>query len=248
MSHYEGHVAKYLGDGVLAYFGWPRAHEDDAERAARAGLAIIEAVRCLRTPADEALSARIGIATGIVVVGDLTGESGPDKNTVVGETPNLAARLQAIANPDSVVISRETSRLLGDLFDLESLGSHDLKGFPEPVRAFRVLAESRAESRFDAMHGSGLTPLVGREHEMDVLLERWRLAKGGEGQVVLIASEPGVGKSRMIRTLRERLGNDCMALSHYGSPYHTNTALHPIIRLLERAAGLERGDLPRDLD
>ena len=246
VARYEGHVAKFMGDGVLAYFGWPRAHEDDAERAVRTGLAVTEAVARLRTPADEPLAARVGIATGLVVVGDMTGESGTDRDAVVGETPNLAARLQAIASPGSVVVSRDTRRLLGELFDLENLGSHDLKGFREPVSVWRVLGESRAESRFDAMHGTGLTPLVGREHEIAVLLDRWQVAKGGEGQVVLIASEAGVGKSRMVRALRERLGDDYMPVSHYGSPYHTNSALHPVIRLLERAAGFERADAARD--
>jgi class 3 adenylate cyclase/tetratricopeptide (TPR) repeat protein len=244
VAHYEGHVAKFMGDGVLVYFGWPRAHEDAAERAVRTALAVTEAVTRLRTSADESLVARVGIATGRVVVGDMTGESGTREDEVVGETPNLAARLQSVARPGSVVVSRETSILLGQLFELEDLGSHDLKGFCEPVRAWRVLGESRAESRFDAMHGAGLTPLVGREHEIAVLLERWQAAKGGEGQVVLIAGEAGVGKSRIVHTLRERLGDAYTLLSHYGSPYHTNSALYPIIRLLERAAGFERADVP----
>lgn len=244
VAHYEGHVAKFLGDGVLAYFGWPRSHEDDGERAVRAGLAVTEAVARLRAPASEPLVTRVGIATGLVVVGDMTHESGTDKDAVVGETPNLAARLQSVASPGSIVVSQETSRLLGQLFELENLGSHDLKGFREPVRIWRVLGESRIESRFDAMHGDGLTPLVGREHEMAVLLDRWQAAKAGEGQVVLIASEAGVGKSRIIRALRERLGDDYTPVSQYGSPYHTNSALHPVIRLLERAAGFERSDAP----
>ncbi len=241
---YEGHVAKFMGDGVLAYFGWPRAHEDDAERAVRTGLAVTEAVARLRTAADEPLVARVGIATGLVVVGDMTGESGTDKDAVVGETPNLAARLQAVASPGGVVLSRDTRCLLGQLFELENLGSRDLKGFREPVRVWRVLGESGAESRFDALHGAGLTPLIGREHEIALLLDRWQLAKGGEGQVVLIASEAGVGKSRIVRALRERLGDNYIRVSHYGSPYHTNSALYPVIRLLERAAGFERADAP----
>ncbi|MGE5128561.1 MAG: adenylate/guanylate cyclase domain-containing protein [Sphingomonadaceae bacterium] len=241
---YEGHVAKFMGDGVLVYFGWPRAHEDDEERAVRAGLAVTEAVSRLRTPADEPLTARVGIATGLVVVGDMTGDSGTERDAVVGETPNLAARLQSIASPGSVVVSRDTRRLLGELFDLENLGSHDLKGFREPVSIWRVLGESRAESRFDALHGTGLTPLAGREQELAMLLYRWQVAKAGEGQVVLIASEAGVGKSRMVRTLRERLGDAYMPVSHYGSPHHTNSALHPVIRLLERAARFERADPP----
>src|SRR5262245_51956019 len=244
VTHYEGHVAKFMGDGVLAYFGWPRAHEDDAERAVRAALAVTEAVARLRTSSNEPLAARVGIATGIVVVGNMSGQSGTDKDAVVGETPNLAARLQSVAPPGSVVVSPETTRLLGQLFELENLGSLNLKGFREPVPIWRVLGESRAESRFDAMHGAGLTPLVGREHEIAVLLDRWQAAKGGEGQVVLISSEAGVGKSRIIRTLRDQLGDNYTPVTHYSSPYHTNSALYPVIRLLERAAGFERSDAP----
>jgi predicted ATPase/class 3 adenylate cyclase len=244
VARYEGHVAKFLGDGVLAYFGWPRAHEDDAERAVRAALAMTEAVARLRTPAGGLLAARVGIATGLVVVGDMTGESGTEQDAVVGETPNLAARLQAIANPGSVVVSRDTCRLLGLLFELENLGSHDLKGFPEPVRVWRVLGESGTESRFDALHGADLTPLVGRDHEIALLFDRWQVTKGGEGQVILVTSEAGVGKSRIIRAMRERLGDNYVPVSHYGSPFHTNSALYPVITLLERAAGFERTDAP----
>ncbi len=244
VARYEGHVAKFLGDGVLAYFGWPRAHEDDAERAVRAGLAVTEAVARLRTPADEPLAARVGIATGLVMVGDMTGESGTERDAVVGETPNLAARLQAIASPGSVVVSQDTSVLLGHLFELDNLGSHDLKGFRGSMCVWRVLGESRAESRFDAMHGAELTPLVGREHESALLFDRWQVASASEGQVALVTSEAGVGKSRIIRALRERLGKNYIPVSHYGSPHHTNSALYPVIRLLERAAGFERADAP----
>ncbi|HJS32538.1 MAG TPA: adenylate/guanylate cyclase domain-containing protein, partial [Alphaproteobacteria bacterium] len=241
---YEGHVAKFMGDGVLAYFGWPRAHEDDAERAVRTGLLVSEAVGRLRTPTGEPLAARVGIATGIVVVGDMASERTMDKDAIVGETPNLAARLQAAADPGSVVVSQETRNLLGELFELEHRGNRAMKGFREPVPVWRVLGESHLESRFEAMHGAGLTPLVGREHEIALLLDRWRSAKAGEGQVVLLTSEAGVGKSRIVRSLRERLGEGYVPISHYGSPYHTNTALYPIIRLLERAAGFERADPP----
>ena len=244
VARYEGHVAKLLGDGVLAYFGWPRAHEDDAERAVRAGLAVTEAVARLRTLADEPLAARVGIATGLVMVGDMTGESGTERDAVVGDTPNLAARLQAIASPGSVVVSPDTSVLLGHLFELDNLGTHDLKGFRGSMCVWRVLGESRAESRFDAMHGAELTPIVGREHESAVLFDRWQVASAGEGQVALVTSEAGVGKSRIIRALRERLGKNYIPVSHYGSPHHTNSALYPVIRLLERAAGFERADAP----
>jgi class 3 adenylate cyclase/predicted ATPase len=244
VARYEGHVANYLGDGVLAFFGWPHAHEDDAERAVRTGLALTVAVARLQTPAGVPLVARVGIATGLVVVGDMIGEGGTDKDAVIGETPNLAARLQAVARPGRVVVSQDTRHLIGRLFELEDLGRHALKGFSEPVGIWEVLGESGAESRFDALHGSTLTPFVGREHELALLLDRWQIAKGGEGQVVLIACEAGVGKSRLVWALRERLADGYMPVSHYGSPYHTNSALHPVIRLLERAAGLERTDAP----
>ena len=188
-----------MGDGVLAYFGWPQAHEDDAERAVRAGLAIVEATGGLKTPAGAPLAARIGIATGLVMVGELIGEGAAKEQTVVGETPNLAARLQALAAPGSVVISQATRRLVGGLFELADLGSLRLKGFARPLAAWQVDGLGGAESRFEAMHATGLTPLVGREHELGLLLERWALAKDGEGQVVLLSGEPGIGKSRLPR-------------------------------------------------
>jgi class 3 adenylate cyclase/predicted ATPase len=243
VERWGGHVAKYMGDGVLAYFGWPRAHEDEAERAVRAGLAIIDALAGLETPVREPLAARVSIATGLVMVGELIGEGVAQEQTVVGETPNLAARLQALAAPGSVVISQATRRLVGGLFELDDLGPQRLKGFAEPLAAWRVEGESRAEGRFEALHGERLTPLVGREHELGILLERWAWAKDGDGQVVLLSGEPGIGKSRVIRTFRERLGEEPYTpLSHYCSPYHTNSALHPVIGLLERAARLDRDE------
>ena len=245
VERWGGHVAKYMGDGVLAYFGWPRAHEDQAERAVRAALAIVDALERLETPAGERLAARVGIATGLVVVGELIGAGAAREQTVVGETPNLAARLQALAAPGSVVVSQATRRLVGGLFELTDLGPQRLKGFAEPLSAWRVDGEGRAEGRFEALHGQHLTPLVGREHELGILLERWAWAKDGDGQVVLISGEPGIGKSRLIRALRERLGDEPYTpLSHYCSPYHTNSALHPVIGLLERAARLDRDEPP----
>jgi class 3 adenylate cyclase/predicted ATPase len=245
VAHLEGHVAKYMGDGVLAYFGWPRAHEDEAERAVRAAIAIQGAVARLTAP--EPLSVRIGIATGLVVVGELIGEGAAREESVVGETPNLAARLQGLAEPGGVVISQATRRLVGGLFALADLGPRRLKGFAEPLAAWRVEGEGRAEGRFEALHGERLTPLVGREHELGILLERWGWAKGGDGQVVLLAGEPGIGKSRMIRALREHLGDETYApLSHYCSPYHTNSALYPVIGLLEREARLDRDEPPEE--
>jgi class 3 adenylate cyclase/tetratricopeptide (TPR) repeat protein len=243
VEHWGGHVAKYMGDGVLAYFGWPQAHEDDAERAVRAGLELTGAIGKLASPADEALAARVGIATGLVMVGELIGEGAAREQTVVGETPNLAARLQALAAPGSVVISQATRRLVGGLFGLADLGPLRLKGFAEALAAWRVEGEGRAEGRFEALHGQHLTPLVGREHELGILLERWAWARDGDGQVVLLAGEPGIGKSRIIRALREALvGEAPLTLSHYCSPHHTNSALYPVIDLLERAARLDRDE------
>lgn len=247
VGRFDGHVAKFMGDGVLAYFGWPRGHEDEAERAVRAGLAIISAVAQLKAPAVETLAARIGIATGLVIVGDLIGEGAAQEESVVGETPNLAARLQALAEPGSVIIAPGTRSLVGDLFDLTDLGTHRLKGYAEPVRAWRVVQEGVAESRFAALHGGALTPLIGREHEIGLIFERFERAKDGEGQVVLLSGEPGIGKSRTVDTVRQRLtGEHCLALSHFCSPFHTNSSLYSIIGLLERAAGFEREEPAAD--
>jgi class 3 adenylate cyclase/tetratricopeptide (TPR) repeat protein len=245
IERFEGHVARYLGDGVLAYFGWPQAHEDDAERAVRAGLELVDAVTRLEADAKTRLRARIGIATGQVVVGDLVGEGAARDEAVVGDTPNLAARLQGLAAPSGVVISQATRRLVGGLFELTDLGPVPLKGFAQPLTVWRVDGEGRAEGRFEALHGGRLTPLVGREHELAILLERWSWAKDGDGQVVLLSGEPGIGKSRVVQALRERLGDQPYTpLSQYCSPYHTNSALHPVIGLLERAARLDRDEPP----
>jgi class 3 adenylate cyclase len=245
IGRFEGHVAKYLGDGVVAYFGWPQAHEDEAERAVRAGLTLVDAIARLEPQAPVRLQARVGIATGLVVVGDLIGDDEARERAVVGQVPSLAARLQALAVPGSVVISQATRRLVGGLFELAHLGPQRLKGFAEPLSAFRVEGKGRAEGRFEALHGEHLTPLVGREHELGLLLERWAWAKDGDGQVVMLAGEPGIGKSRMIRALRERLGDEPhTALSHYCSPNHINSALYPVIDQLERATRLDRAAPP----
>jgi class 3 adenylate cyclase/predicted ATPase len=241
VARFDGFVAKYMGDGVLVYFGYPQAHEDDAERAVRAGLALIEAVGKLRV--QEPLQVRIGVATGLVVVGDIVGSGEAQERGVVGETPNLVARLQGIAAPNTVVIAEGTRRLLGSLFELEDLGSKDLKGIAGKVRAWAALRPSCVESRFDALHATGLTALVGRDEETELLLRRWARAKTGEGQVVLIAGEAGIGKSRLTAALMESLGAEPLTrLRYFCSPQHTGTALYPVIAQMERAAGLEHDD------
>ena len=236
-----GFVAKYMGDGVLVYFGYPQAHEDDAERAVRAGLELIAAVSALKAPVS--LQTRVGIATGLVVVGDLIGSGEARERGIVGETPNLAARLQGIAEPNTVVIAEGTRRLLGSLFELDDLASRDLKGIPGSVRAWTVLRASSVESRFEAHHETKLTPLVGRDEELELLLRRWRQAVGGEGRVVLLSGEPGIGKSRLIVALDEQLQTEQHTpLRYFCSPLHTDSTLYPFISQLERAAGFERND------
>ena len=238
-----GFVAKYLGDGVLAYFGYPQAHEHDAERAVRAGLAIVDAAPKLETYAEMPLHVRVGIATGIVIVGDLLGSGEAEEHEVVGDTPNLAARLQRIAQPDSVVIAEGTRKLLGELFELADLGPQKLKGIAGTTRAFTALRESSQANRFEALHPSGLTALVGREAECELLLGRWAKAKAGEGQVALIAGEAGVGKSRLTAEFLERLpGEPHTRLRYFCSPQHSDSAFYPIIGHMERAAKLARED------
>jgi class 3 adenylate cyclase len=244
VARFDGFVAKYMGDGVLIYFGYPQAHEDDAERAVRAGLALIEAVGKLRV--QEPVQVRIGVATGLVVVGDLVGSGEAQERGVVGETPNLAARLQGIATPNTVVIAEGTRRLLGNLFELEDLGAKDLKGIAGSVRAWAAVRARAVESRFEGLHTAGLTTLVGREEETELLLRRWARAKNGEGQVVLIAGEAGIGKSRLTAALLENLaGEPHTSLRYFCSPQHTDSALYPIIGQMERAAGLAHDDTPQ---
>ncbi len=240
-----GFVAKYMGDGVLAYFGYPLAHEHDAEHAVQAGLALVEAAPKLTTAAGVLLQVRVGIATGLVVVGDLIGAGAAQEQAVVGETPNLAARLQALAEPGAVVIADGTRRLLGNLFELKDLGARDLKGIAGPARAWAVLRARSVGSRFDALHTTGLTALVGREEESELVLRRWARAKTGEGQVVLLSGEAGIGKSRLTAALLERLAaQPHTRLRYFCSPQRTDSAFHPIIGQMERAAGLAYDDKP----
>src|SRR5450631_1372664 len=241
VRRFDGFVAKYMGDGVLVYFGYPHAHEDDAERAVRAGLEMIASVSALASPI--ALQTRVGIATGLVVVGDLIGSGSAQERGIVGETPNQAARLQGIAEPNMVVIAESTRRLLGSLFELRELGAKELKGIAGSVHVWAALRASSVESRFEALHASGLTALVGREEESELLLRRWARAKNGEGQVVLLSGEAGIGKSRLTAALLERLaGEPHTRLRYFCSPQHTDSALYPLIRQMERAAGLAHDD------
>ena len=244
VKRFGGFVAKYMGDGVLVYFGYPQAHEDDAEQAVRAGLELVAAVGALKTHAP--LQMRAGIATGLVVVGDLIGSGASQEQAIVGETPNLAARLQGIAEPNTVVVAESTRRLVGNLFELEDLGAQDLKGIAGTVRAWTVLRPSSIESRFDALHASGLTELVGREEELELLLRRWSKAKNREGQVVLCSGEAGIGKSRLTAALLERLSAEPHTrIRVFCSPQNTDSALYPSIGQMERAAGLKRHDRPQ---
>ncbi len=244
VGRFDGFVAKFMGDGVLIYFGYPQAHEDDAERAVRAGLELVAAVSRLRTHA--ALQTRVGIATGLVVVGDLIGSGASQEQAIVGETPNLAARLQTMAEPNSVIIAESTRRLLGNLFELQVVQAKDLRGIPEPVQAWAALRASSAKGRFEALRATGLTALVGREEELELLVQRWSKAKSGEGQVVLLSGEAGIGKSRLIVALLERLATEPhVRLRHFCSPQHTDSALYPIIGQMERAAGFADDDTPQ---
>src|SRR3984957_11000985 len=241
VGRFVGFVAKYMGDGVLVYFGYPQAHEDDAERAVRAGLQLVAAIGDLKTHA--ALQTRIGIATGLVVVGDLIGSGASQEQAIVGDTPNLAARLQGVAEPNSVVIAEGTRKLVGSLFELEDLGPKELKGISGPTRAWTALRPASVEGRFEAMQASGLTDLVGREEELDLLRRRWSKAQSGEGQVVLLSGEAGIGKSRLTAALLEGLANQPHTrLRYFCSPQHTDSAFYPIISQMERAAGLTHDD------
>jgi predicted ATPase/class 3 adenylate cyclase len=242
IERHGGFVARLIGDGVVAYFGYPQAHELDAEHAVRGGLALVESVPKLTTAAGVPLQVRIGISTGLVVVGDLIGGGPTQEHAVVGDTPNLAARLQTLAEPGTVVISSSTHRLTGGLFDYRDLGAVALKGFAEKVPAWQALGTSAAENRFEALRAS-TTPLFGRSEEVELLLRRWEQAKRGEGAVVLLSGEPGIGKSRITETLLERLSREPHSLLRYFcSPHHQDSPFHPLIAQLERAAGLRRED------
>jgi class 3 adenylate cyclase/predicted ATPase len=245
VTRFGGFVAGYMGDGVLVYFGYPQAHEHAAERAARAGLALVGGLSERDWPSNVALQIRIGIATGLVVVGNLASKDEAQQHGIVGGTPNLAARLEALAEPNTVVIEPTTHRLTGGLFDYRDLGAVTLKGFAEPVQAWQVTGLSAAESRFDALHEAGVAPLLGRDEELELLLRRWQQAKSGGGRIVLLSGEAGIGKSRLAAALLDRIaGEPHLRLRYFSSPHHTDSALHPIIAQLERAARFEREDDP----
>ena len=243
-----GYVARYMGDGVLAYFGYPLAHEDDAERAVRAGLSIVERTRRVGTEETKGLTleVRVGIATGPVVVGEVIGRGASQETTAVGETPNIAARLQAIAQPGQVLITSETRSLVEGLFDFQSTGAHALKGILEPIGAYRVRGETQAPSRFEARARFGLTPLFGRDAELGLLLSRWRQAASGESQMVLLTGEAGIGKSRLRRALQGRLAEESdEQLVCYCSPRRANSPLFPLLDYLSRTLRADSDGSPR---
>jgi len=243
IRRFDGFVAKFMGDGVLAYFGYPRAHEDDAERAVRAGLTVVDVVSRLMLPTKVRLEVRVGIATGLVVVGETWGEGSSQEQVVIGEAPNLAARLQGLAEPNVVVIADGTRQLLGGLFDLQDLGPQFLKGMANPIPSWRVVGEHAAESRFEAGQTQRGTGLFGREREVDLLMDRWVKARSGEGQVVLLSGEAGIGKSRIVAALRQKIVDEAHTRIQYQcSAHHTNSPFYPVIAQLERAAGFAPDD------
>jgi class 3 adenylate cyclase len=248
IDHYEGHIAQHLGDGLLVYFGYPAAHEDDAQRAVRTALGIVEAIQQLSFPTivlPRPLQVRIGVHTGLVVVGEI-GSREKREMLALGETPNIAARIQGLAEPDSVVVSAATQRLVAGLFEYQDLGPQALKGITLPLSLYRVMQESKAQSRFEVAVSTGLTPLVGRDLEVGLLRERWTQAKGGEGQVILLSGEAGIGKSRLAQTLKEQvMAEGATRIECRCSPYHQNSAFYPIIEHLQRLSQFAREDAPQ---
>ena len=250
IQRFDGYIAQYLGDGLLVYFGYPQAHEDDAQRAGRAGLGILEAMETLNArleqERDMRLAVRVGVHTGPVVVGAMGGGN-RQETLALGDTPNIAARLQGLAAANTVVVSAATLGLIEGFFTCQVLGAHALKGVEEPLRVYQLLAESGAQTRLDAVAPRGLTPMVGREQELGLLLERWTQSTEGHGQVVLLSGEAGIGKSRLIEVLRERVGREGATwLTFRCSPYHTNSALYPVITHLQRMLQFRPEETPAE--
>ncbi|MFT7532262.1 MAG: class 3 adenylate cyclase, partial [Gammaproteobacteria bacterium] len=240
-----GFVAKFMGDGVLCYFGWPRANEDDAGRAVRAGLSIIDTIKTTTAPDGTPLATRIGIATGVVIVGDMIGSGATQEAAVVGETPNLAARLQGVAEPNQIVLPKETKRLLGNTYMLRSIGDQELKGISGAVEAFVVEGEAVIESRFAAQQSGTLMRIIGRDREIELMLERWALARSGKGQLLIVSGEAGIGKSRITRALIDEIErDDHVRITYQCSPYHADSTLYPIIQQMSFAAGIAQTDTP----
>ncbi|MEP1207666.1 MAG: adenylate/guanylate cyclase domain-containing protein [Rhizobiaceae bacterium] len=250
VTRFSGHVAKFMGDGVLCYFGWPSAHEDDAKRAARAGLEIASTIDGTTAPNGQKLGVRIGIATGVVVVGDLIGEGAAQEEAVVGDTPNLAARLQGVAEPGQIVVSATTRQLLGHDFDLKTLSPLELKGIEGSTHAWAVEAERSPERRFDLLEGDPVLPMIGRSHELALIMERWQRAGNGEGQMIVLTGEAGIGKSRLTRAVIEEVQKgEHYRLSYYCSPYHVDSSFYPVVQQLKDAFSLqESGDVAHSLD
>jgi class 3 adenylate cyclase/predicted ATPase len=245
LEHIGGHIARFMGDGIVAYFGYPQAHEDDAEQAVRAGLDLVAKISRLLLPSGEPLQVRVGIATGLVIIGETLGERSAQEQAAVGITPNLAARLQTAADPNAVLVAESTRRLLGDAFAYEPVRSYQLKGFAEPVLAWRVVGERVVDSRFDARRSGTLTRFVGRQHELHRLLDLWEQTKRDECHVALLCGEAGIGKSRISKTLRDRVvDTPHVRIEYQCSPHHSNSPFYPVIKQLEHAAGFETGDMP----
>jgi predicted ATPase/class 3 adenylate cyclase len=247
VTRFDGLIARYSGDGVLAYFGFPQAHEDDAEQAICAGLALVEAVADLQTQRGVALSVRIGVATGTVIAGDRIGEGAAQEQAIFGEPPHLAARLQAVAEPGMVVICANTQRLAAGHFKYHDLGAIPLKGLAAPVQVWQVLRRSRVESRFEARQSATFQRPIGRDKELDLLMQKWRQAQQGEGQVVVVTGEPGIGKSHVAMALQALVeAEPHTRLRYFCSPHHVNSVLYPVLVQLDRATGFARDGVPAE--